>query len=608
MDEPFHKRPRLAMFAHQSSDAELDQDLDALRYRNDRLLKSRFESIFEKYSHDFSGVGDEIDLDTGNIVVNNGHLEGMENETDTGTTTSTREDSKGARLLRAMTEAQDAEDEYFNEGADDVMMSVEEIAENAAMAEDDDPIDSDEELFTPVQQPPPHSQVPFFTPPDSRGSQNTVKSGASDSDDSLFEVRYEDQRSASPESLFEARAPTHLLADSVQAETTGSFLDSSALGGDADDNAILEKFGPQLGPEVLEIIHKARNAAAEAPIEPAWRIPANVIPPKPSRSLSKSETPSLQVWLAPEFQQASSPEHAKSLWEPARPRKTKRATHRARVMRCIRAESEDPLQEDFQDQQGRQEAKFDSGDESEWKEEEAEEKKSTKKFADDEQVILMRKGTCFYCSGKWASRAGVFKHWTRLAKDFENLKADPNDVHDLEYIHSYYSNSNTGTRGARLVISDFKAMVELHEGAGLSFHEIAACRALRTRKTGPALNDVYDRYRNPPDYVKAEDAREWSGDELIKLDQLCQNPIRDVSTFSPQFQGRSNTEVGDKLAEIWLKSLRDSGQLAARQSRQIENLDLEQAPRLDTTAYHPGSSNNAWFIKVEESDDELFRR
>lgn len=47
-------------------------------------LKSTFESIFEKYGKDFSGVGDEIDLATGEIVVNNGHLEMMENEQDTG--------------------------------------------------------------------------------------------------------------------------------------------------------------------------------------------------------------------------------------------------------------------------------------------------------------------------------------------------------------------------------------------------------------------------------------------------------------------------------------------------------------------------------------------
>ncbi|KAK3336388.1 hypothetical protein B0T19DRAFT_409316 [Cercophora scortea] len=40
-------------------------------------LKSAFERIFEKYGRDFTGVGDEIDLSTGKIVVNNGHVESL---------------------------------------------------------------------------------------------------------------------------------------------------------------------------------------------------------------------------------------------------------------------------------------------------------------------------------------------------------------------------------------------------------------------------------------------------------------------------------------------------------------------------------------------------
>ena len=40
-------------------------------------LKSTFESIFEKYEKDFTGVGDEIDLRTGEIVVNNGHIHSL---------------------------------------------------------------------------------------------------------------------------------------------------------------------------------------------------------------------------------------------------------------------------------------------------------------------------------------------------------------------------------------------------------------------------------------------------------------------------------------------------------------------------------------------------
>ncbi|KAL9120960.1 MAG: hypothetical protein Q9187_002489, partial [Circinaria calcarea] len=63
----------------------LDDPDEQLHYRralNDSRLKASFESIFEKYGKDFSGVGDEIDLETGEIVVNNGHLLSMRDEQD----------------------------------------------------------------------------------------------------------------------------------------------------------------------------------------------------------------------------------------------------------------------------------------------------------------------------------------------------------------------------------------------------------------------------------------------------------------------------------------------------------------------------------------------
>ncbi|KAI6821884.1 hypothetical protein KC340_g12689 [Hortaea werneckii] len=65
-----------------------DSELERKRKSNDAILKSRFEDIFEKYERDFSGVGDEIDLETGEIVVDNGHLEGMEHEGDPGESAS----------------------------------------------------------------------------------------------------------------------------------------------------------------------------------------------------------------------------------------------------------------------------------------------------------------------------------------------------------------------------------------------------------------------------------------------------------------------------------------------------------------------------------------
>ena len=61
-----------------------DEELYHRRARNDLRLKSAFESIFEKYGKDFTGIGDEIDLVTGKIVVNRGHLSSLDDEKNPG--------------------------------------------------------------------------------------------------------------------------------------------------------------------------------------------------------------------------------------------------------------------------------------------------------------------------------------------------------------------------------------------------------------------------------------------------------------------------------------------------------------------------------------------
>lgn len=76
--EPAYKRRRITR--NDSPGAELHEQ----RARNDLRLKSAFESIFEKYGKDFSRIGDEIDLETGEIVVDHGHLSTMKSEVDPG--------------------------------------------------------------------------------------------------------------------------------------------------------------------------------------------------------------------------------------------------------------------------------------------------------------------------------------------------------------------------------------------------------------------------------------------------------------------------------------------------------------------------------------------
>ncbi|RYP20891.1 hypothetical protein DL765_002541 [Monosporascus sp. GIB2] len=77
--------------------------LDKGRAKAATRLKSTFEHIFEKYEKDFTGVGDEIDLATGEIIVNNGHLESLREPNEDGTRSdegSTSSD-EGERVLRS---------------------------------------------------------------------------------------------------------------------------------------------------------------------------------------------------------------------------------------------------------------------------------------------------------------------------------------------------------------------------------------------------------------------------------------------------------------------------------------------------------------------------
>ncbi|KAJ9656648.1 hypothetical protein H2201_008475 [Coniosporium apollinis] len=73
------KRQRLTIAQHDNV-----AGLERARHANDMRLKSEFEAIFAKYSKDFSEIGDEIDLKTGEIVVDNGHLATMRHELDVG--------------------------------------------------------------------------------------------------------------------------------------------------------------------------------------------------------------------------------------------------------------------------------------------------------------------------------------------------------------------------------------------------------------------------------------------------------------------------------------------------------------------------------------------
>lgn len=86
------KRSRIGAASYDNDDAddELFLEPDEINARRDPAvqldnsrakaaykLKSRFEAIFEKYEKDFTDVGDEIDIGTGEVVVDNGHIRSL---------------------------------------------------------------------------------------------------------------------------------------------------------------------------------------------------------------------------------------------------------------------------------------------------------------------------------------------------------------------------------------------------------------------------------------------------------------------------------------------------------------------------------------------------
>ncbi|PHH71567.1 hypothetical protein CDD82_6443 [Ophiocordyceps australis] len=102
MDPPPCKRRRCdADAADDAADTDADDELSFEPYEilakrdagyklslerayADRRFQSTMSHIFEKYGRDFEGIGDEIDMATGDIVVDNGHLANMRNEGDVG--------------------------------------------------------------------------------------------------------------------------------------------------------------------------------------------------------------------------------------------------------------------------------------------------------------------------------------------------------------------------------------------------------------------------------------------------------------------------------------------------------------------------------------------
>lgn len=257
------------LYEEESSPAyDPEQDLQQKRARLDLKLKSTFESIFEKYGKDFEGVGDEIDLYTGEILVNNGHLQQMENERDAG------EHSSARRIQRALThdddelEASSVDDDYLEEDEDE----DEEDYANEDAFNDEDMIEDDMILRG------------FARARKSMERRPTLQQNVFDT---VLDRRVD------------RRGNTVAALRPVKTATLPSR------------STILSQFGPQLGPEIVRYISD-QAALEEDNVEPLWRAPLIWSTTSVKRPAAKSTI------YQPETERPVSPENSPSIWAPKR--------------------------------------------------------------------------------------------------------------------------------------------------------------------------------------------------------------------------------------------------------------------------------------------------
>lgn len=240
-----------------------EQELQIKRARAEFKLKSTFEAIFEKYGKDFGDVGDEIDMRTGEIVVNNGHLIQMRHERDAGDSqTSISEelddDMSGSEEEDLEDEDDEDEDEEDDEG-------------------NDEPGQEDEEGDWDDENPPSDEEMV---------EDDMILRGFAQASQQLFH-----------------RQPLHepgLSKDRFAARTEPRSAAVSHASVLPSTSEILAQFGPQLGPDIVKYVSK-RKAPEERNIDPVWRVP-DIGP--------AWRVPDIEpAWQVPDFESNQPPAH-----------------------------------------------------------------------------------------------------------------------------------------------------------------------------------------------------------------------------------------------------------------------------------------------------------
>ena len=573
MERPF-KRPRLSMFRDFHSP---DEGLEIARGRNDHRLKSRFESIFAKYERDFTDVADEIDLTTGEILVDNGHLASMQGEKDVGLSHQSRsrsygsQDSEerhydGGRILRAMTVAPhfDGPRDSIEEGDDDddVIMLFEKLAKDATaestipehfikmerdLSEENDlgpeisPVDGEHPVS---QQDSDYDSLLDESEHLSRvGSPDSLlddeeSRGRSTSIDSLLDEDQHSRRSASQDSLLESQRK-HTVGRSRE-ESRRTSYDSN------DEEAIIEQYGPDVGAQVLEVLRQ-RKAAEEAKVEPAWRLPdigpsfekAGVVTNHSYSSIPSSPQPlRLQTDI-------SSPED-NSIWRPVirrkrRPKIAPPPRRRDSAASAATDDSEDPLQADFPDPIVQED------------------------IADHWQEYLDNK-ICPYCK----------RHRLHLTQHFNLIvEKGPDGIHDVKNLTRYCKSRRIG----EVTIRFFLDIVQYKELDNMGFLDIA-------KQLDSPLKVVYNLYYQyraiqMSDEELAAEGLSWTKEEDERMTAAAKAEDATFRSVKHIMGGRKIAQIGNRLATLHMRSLEEQGIRASQALRKdsVEEVDAHDRKR-----------------------------
>lgn len=343
-----------------------DPDLVHDRRRNDGRLKSRFEHIFAKYEKDFTGIGDEIDLDSGEVVVNNGHLQSMRHEVDPG---------KGAssQLVRAF--AHDLERESEEDVSDEDTGLEEEGSAGKPIIMDDDETDSseskssgytssgvltnedggdrDDENSRTSPMEPDELSSDFYQDETDSASRNSKPIPSQQADITNGpHFTFELQGDISTTSTDTSRDPSPaMLLENMPffKESMEAMQNHSKAGGPIDQEAI-QALGKSIASQLAQFMSQGASKRNGRPVGPIHdkASPWNY-PPLPMDKRQRTPTPPPPALSSSAALFGASPGGGASLWAPQehpRPRKRRRTKLRALAAASDDDDEIDPLQSD----------------------------------------------------------------------------------------------------------------------------------------------------------------------------------------------------------------------------------------------------------------------